>query len=76
MGNGVRWGFPEQRDRARFLQTILDAYQVLRKKKNADISKRFDNLVFSLSMLRPNNVAHIYIGYSFKQRRQPDLIKD
>ncbi|SEH06804.1 hypothetical protein [Candidatus Venteria ishoeyi] len=76
IGEWSKVGFPEQRDRARFLQTILDAYQVLRKKKNADISKRFDNLVFSLSMLRPNNVAHIYIGYSFKQRRQPDLIKD
>ena len=66
---------PSAQDRTRFLQYMLDNYARAFHPDYAQVRENHKNLVFSLAMLRPNQVVHIYLSYSFEQRPLSSLIR-
>ncbi len=59
---------PYEREQIEFIQHMFSLYQIAHDPKHNEVFQNYKDTVFSLSMLRPNTQAHIYLSYSFEQR--------
>ncbi|MDM8514931.1 hypothetical protein QUF76_01935 [Desulfobacterales bacterium HSG16] len=66
---GVKKGFGADAQRCiEFFKFLYKHLEIMHNPENSEISENFQNLGFSLKILRPNNQAHIYLSFSFVMR--------
>lgn len=71
--SGVR---VDAQEKTEFIEYLLEKLKIAKDPANAGVSENFQNLAFSLKMLRPNNQAHMYISFSFVMRPLKNFIRE
>ncbi|QTA92675.1 hypothetical protein [Desulfonema magnum] len=64
-----------ERERTEFIEYVFEKLRISNETEFSDIYQEFKNLIFSMSMLRPNNQAHIYLCFSFQMRPLKNIIR-